>query len=381
MTTQSPTHEEKISKLNAELNGHRHQEGNLPPGETVETLIAKEDQKVDISKIKLFKDVPSDAPDQPKEGQPALVDPDAPGAKEIAPPPAALKTPAEKSLKERASEHEKLAARQAAKFRNDRAAKDEAAAATARAVKAEAEAARLLEQNTRTVSLLEEATKSPEAALAFVAKAGVNAITLAKTAVAQGKTPEQVATSAVNEELRLLREERAALKADKEAKEKEERAKQESAAKVAKYEADKLTFIERFKEGGTEKYPTLTQYVDSPEEIVDAFIGFVNTLRANPKTAAELEKNAAQYSDAVLLALFERVTAKKVGKFLNKDSSSGNKTAELGKTPGDKAGTKIAKKTSNGKRQALPANFDKLSDSEQNRLMAEWTEKYAIKTE
>lgn len=378
--TATPSHEEKIAKLNAELNGHRDQTPNLPPGETVESLIAKEDKKIDLTKIKLFKEVDEQAPTPKKEGAPELVDPDAPLPDKIA-----AKKPEEhavkKTLKQRAEDHETLARRQADKFRRDTKAKEEAAAARAEAAAAKAEAARVTEQNARTLALLEEATKSPEAALAFVAKHGVNAVTLAKAAVDQGKTPAQVAKSAIEEKIDAVLEENKRLKAEETARKAKEAETAAAKAQADKYEADKATFVANFTENSAAKYPTLAKLVgDKPEKIVARFIGFVHSLQAEPETAAELQANKDKYTDEVLLALFEKVTARDLAA-ANKASADNTTGQTTEAAPGKTKTGSTATTRRSSKRLALPANFDKLSDSEQNRLMAEYASKYAIKTE
>ena len=378
------TQEEKMAKLNAELNGHRDQTPNLPPGETVESLIAKEDRKIDLTKVKLFKDVESDAPDPKKPGA-QLVDPDAPidGKLPNGTPTTDTTTapaPPRKTLKQRAEDHEALAKRQADKFRKDTKAREEATAAKARADAAEAKATELAAQNSRTLKLLEDATKSPEAALAFVAKHGVTAVTLAKAAVDTGKTPAQVAKTAIEEKIDAVLEENKQLKAENAARDKAAEDARKVAEQRAKYDADEKAFIDNFTAHSATKYPTLARLVgDRPNDIVARFIGFVHTLQARPETAAELKAHPDLYNDDVLLALYEKVTAKDLAA-LNK-APADDKTGQTTSAPPDKKTGATAAPKTKGKRSALPANFDSLPNGEQNRLLAEWTSKHAIKTE
>jgi hypothetical protein len=360
--------EAKVAALNAQLNGNRVQQPDMAPGTTVDSLIAKEDAKVDITKLKLWKDAEEQGGKAAEDpNKPALVDPDAPapvpgvklqGTKETP------KTEEKKPLKERTKDWEALARRQQAKFLADNKARSDAESARA-------EAARFKEQNDRTLTLLEQAQKNP---IDWLAKQGVTAVQLAKAAVTQGKTPEQTAQNALEAKVNEVLAENKRLK-DEQAQ------RQQQAEATAQFAREKAAFVDAFKEGGETKYPALTKVLDNPEQIVDEFLGFVNTLRANETTAAELRRAPELYTDEVLLSIFEKKTAKLIAKLTTTQDPAGNKTAPqtTQTTPNHKPG-KIATKAAS-KQLALPKDFDRLPEADQRRLLIEYAAKYAIKTE
>lgn len=363
--------EAKIAAMNSQLNGTRTQQPDMAPGTSIESLIRDEDKKIDISKLKLWKDAEEQGGKTAEDpNKPSLVDPDAPPPV----PGVKLQTPGEKKdpapgekkpLKERTKDWEALARRQQAKFLADNKAKADADAARA-------ESARLKEQNDRTLTLLEQAQKNP---IDWLAKQGVTAVQLAKAAVTQGKTPEQTAQSALEAKVNEV------LAENKRLKDAQTQREQQANAD-AQFEREKVAFVEAFKEGGETKYPALMKVLDSPEQIVDEFLGFVNTLRANPKYAAELARAPELYTDEVLLGIFEKKTAKLVGKLTTTQDTADNKTATqtTQTSPTNKTGKKTATKAAS-KQLTLPKEFDRLPEADQRRLLIEYAAKYAIKTE
>jgi hypothetical protein len=248
-----------------------------------------------------------------------------------------------------------LAARTKAKYLEQEKAKIAAAESARKTETLEAEVRRLRAQ-------AELAEKDP---LGYLDSRGIRAKDVVDRVVKSG-TPEAEAEKAHL----AMAEELAGLKAELRDRQAREEASAQESARRQEFEAARANLVHTFREG-KQTYEALHSFVDDPDEVVDEVLSLIGKLKANPST----RDYAHLYSNDELLTHINSKYQSKLDRIRGPQTPAATAQAKVAHQAATSGSGSPPPKTltqqHSSETLSLPPDFDKLSDSKQNAVLAD----------